>query len=524
MEEFEKLLSPWVEVEGLITPKNKQIFIQIKCFRYSLSSAFFIVKEHNKKSILLCLPLSSFVSSTVTDAQLTLIIQGMKVYSATFLVNDPRITNLINSQIAMCTFLSTKTNFDKILPSHAISINQEFIEKYSQTLVSVNLISRPLPLLPFEFCKESLDTWKKRNIRLNSNYFLKKKNLQVTFMTWNVGHKIPEEWTSKEMSFIFQKNTADLVFISIEEIDFGARAVIFGGSGRCETWNDIWTRSAIDFNYEPIVQEQFGSVYVIGLKRKGEDRFNISASLLFSTRLGIAASKSAVAVNIRVDETNFVVVGAHLEAHDESLDMRNQQFHEICSLIQQNAVKQNIRFDYFIIFGDLNYRIDYPFDETKFLAKNNNITELLSHDQLLATKKKDKLIAQFEEAEITFRPTYKFDDYSNVYDTSSKMRTPSYTDRVLIKTRSPYQWTGLTDELFFETAALDVFSNHMDLLKEKNISFQKKSEPDYPSKPVCGMYKSFDVQFSDHRPVVGDYTFQVLEIDKEREKHFHEIE
>ncbi len=35
----------------------------------------------------------------------------------------------------------------------------------------------------------------------------------------------------------------------------------------------------------------------------------------------------------------------------------------------------------------------------------------------------------FDQGAITFNPTYKFDKWSDEYDTSSKRRVPSWTDR-----------------------------------------------------------------------------------------------
>jgi len=44
----------------------------------------------------------------------------------------------------------------------------------------------------------------------------------------------------------------------------------------------------------------------------------------------------------------------------------------------------------------------------------------------------------FNEGPIDFPPTYKYNIGSNVYDTSEKARTPSYTDRILWRSTSPY--------------------------------------------------------------------------------------
>lgn len=39
----------------------------------------------------------------------------------------------------------------------------------------------------------------------------------------------------------------------------------------------------------------------------------------------------------------------------------------------------------------------------------------------------------YQEAPLLFRPTYKYDNGTDDYDTSEKMRIPAYTDRILYK-------------------------------------------------------------------------------------------
>ncbi|KAK2553249.1 Phosphatidylinositol polyphosphate 5-phosphatase type IV [Acropora cervicornis] len=48
-----------------------------------------------------------------------------------------------------------------------------------------------------------------------------------------------------------------------------------------------------------------------------------------------------------------------------------------------------------------------------------------------------KVFVGFSEPPIKFLPTYKFDIQSDNYDSSSKNRVPSYTDRVLYRSSDP---------------------------------------------------------------------------------------
>ena len=64
--------------------------------------------------------------------------------------------------------------------------------------------------------------------------------------------------------------------------------------------------------------------------------------------------------------------------------------------------------------GDLNYRIDLPCEDVKQYIKEGNLNILLKHDQLQREKNKRATFdldngKVFEEADITFNPTYKYD-------------------------------------------------------------------------------------------------------------------
>ena len=85
------------------------------------------------------------------------------------------------------------------------------------------------------------------------------------------------------------------------------------------------------------------------------------------------------------------------------------------------------------MLGDMNWRIDMSYEEAVYLANKNKIKELMQQDQFLKRKDENALTKRFEEGAINFKPTFKYDNDSDVYDTSKKMRVPSWTDRILFK-------------------------------------------------------------------------------------------
>ena len=83
--------------------------------------------------------------------------------------------------------------------------------------------------------------------------------------------------------------------------------------------------------------------------------------------------------------------------------------------------------------GDMNWRVELPYQEAVALASENRITDLKVEDQLLKRGPGNALTKRFKEGNIAFKPTFKYDPDSDVYDTSKKQRVPSWTDRILYK-------------------------------------------------------------------------------------------
>lgn len=93
------------------------------------------------------------------------------------------------------------------------------------------------------------------------------------------------------------------------------------------------------------------------------------------------------------------------------------------------------RYDVVFFFGDLNYRINGNRRCVDALIGSQMAEVMLHNDQLNRARAAQEVLAGFDEAEIHFAPTYKYDRGRDVYDTSDKVRIPSYTDRILFRER-----------------------------------------------------------------------------------------
>jgi len=73
--------------------------------------------------------------------------------------------------------------------------------------------------------------------------------------------------------------------------------------------------------------------------------------------------------------------------------------------------------------------VNSDYERVKRLLAEGLREEVLLCDELTRQRREGNVFAGFHEGAITFNPTYKFDKWSDEYDTSSKRRVPSWTDR-----------------------------------------------------------------------------------------------
>lgn len=86
----------------------------------------------------------------------------------------------------------------------------------------------------------------------------------------------------------------------------------------------------------------------------------------------------------------------------------------------------------------MNFRIEGIDNEVvRNLARRGDINVLSKNDQLLFYKDKHPILSEFKEGILRFPPTFKYDRFSESYDTSKKYRIPAWCDRILWHKNSP---------------------------------------------------------------------------------------
>ncbi|NWR44526.1 SHIP1 phosphatase, partial [Regulus satrapa] len=203
-------------------------------------------------------------------------------------------------------------------------------------------------------------------------------------------------------------------------------------------------------SFKVIAIHTLWNIRIVVLARP-EHENRISHICTANVKTGIAntlGNKGAVGVSFMFNGTSFGFVNSHLTSGSEKKHRRNQNYTNILRFLTLGDKKLspfNIthRFTHLFWLGDLNYRVEQPPTEAENIIqkiRQQQYPELLAFDQLLLERRDQKVFLQFEEEEITFAPTYRFERgtrekyaYTKQKATGMKYNLPSWCDRVLWK-------------------------------------------------------------------------------------------
>ncbi|XP_078002690.1 synaptojanin-1 isoform X12 [Phascolarctos cinereus] len=300
----------------------------------------------------------------------------------------------------------------------------------------------------------------------------------------------------------------DIFAIGFEEmVELSAGNIVSASTTNQKLWAvELQKTISRDKKYVLLASEQLVGVCLFVFIRPQHAPFirDVGVDTVKTGMGGATGNKGAVAIRMLFHTTSLCFVCSHFAAGQSQVKERNDDFIEIARKLSFPMGRMLFSHDYIFWCGDFNYRIDLPNEEVKELIRHQNWDSLIAGDQLINQKNSGQIFRGFLEGKITFAPTYKYDLFSDDYDTSEKCRTPAWTDRILWRRR---KWP-------FDRSAED-----LDLL---NASFQDESKVLYTWNPGTLLhYGRAELKTSDHRPVVALIDIDIFEVDAEARQNIY---
>uniref|UniRef100_A0A8D2PT98 Synaptojanin-1 n=1 Tax=Zosterops lateralis melanops TaxID=1220523 RepID=A0A8D2PT98_ZOSLA len=359
--------------------------------------------------------------------------------------------------------------------------------------------------------------------------YAKPKKIRVCVGTWNVNggkqfrsiafrNQTLTDWLldAPKLAGIHEfqdrkSKPVDIFAIGFEEmVELNAGNIVNASTTNQKLWAaELQKTISRDYKYVLLASEQLVGVCLFVFIRPQHAPFirDVAVDTVKTGMGGATGNKGAVAIRMLFHTSSLCFVCSHFAAGQSQVKERNEDFVEISRKLGFPMGRMLFSHDYIFWCGDFNYRIDLPNEEVKDLIRQQNWDPLIAGDQLINQKNSGQIFRGFLEGKINFAPTYKYDLFSDDYDTSEKCRTPAWTDRILWRRR---KWP-------FDRSAED-----LDLL---NASFHSDSNVPYTWNPGTLLhYGRAELKTSDHRPVVALIDIDIFEIEaEERQKVYKEV-
>ncbi|CAD5206708.1 unnamed protein product [Bursaphelenchus okinawaensis] len=263
--------------------------------------------------------------------------------------------------------------------------------------------------------------------------------------TWNVNggknmYNVAFKHEQSLVSWIFPEvihRPYDIVAIGLEEIvDLNASNIVKAGTTNQRVWLEgilKVLKEVTQHDYCVLACEQLVGVCSMILARQ-EMTPRIKQLDIDEVKTGAGGTignKGSVSTRMVVDSTSICFITSHFAAGQNEVKERNEDYNTATRKLKFEKGRQLQMHDSVFWFGDFNYRINLPGEEVKTLVRNCDFEVLRQNDQLIQQLCSGAVFNEFKEGALNFAPTYKYDTFSDDYDTSEKCRAPAWTDRVL---------------------------------------------------------------------------------------------
>ncbi|GAV52417.1 hypothetical protein ZYGR_0AG04080 [Zygosaccharomyces rouxii] len=278
-------------------------------------------------------------------------------------------------------------------------------------------------------------------LRALSDQFTSYSTTNILVGTFNVNGTSRHADLSKWLFPIGDKFKPDIVVLGLQEvIELSAGSLLNADYSKGSFWENMVNKclNQYDEKYLLLRVEQMSSLIILFFVKA--DKAHMVKQVEGATKKtgfgGITGNKGAVAIRFEYGGTSFCFVNAHFAAGANNIDERRSDYETIVKNIMFTRSKTIPHHDSIFWLGDLNYRIVLPNEEVRkelSAKKEGYIERLLRYDQLTQEINTGLVFQGFREPTLKFRPTYKYDNNTDNYDSSEKARTPSWTDRIVYK-------------------------------------------------------------------------------------------
>eukprot|EP01137_Pigoraptor_chileana_P002253 Opistho-2@40822 len=259
-------------------------------------------------------------------------------------------------------------------------------------------------------------------------------SLRVFLATWNVNCASPDiddvrKWLSLSKD---AASKVDVFAIGLQEFDLTARAFVYADDTIRAKWIDAIEKVLGD-NFVQLAEVRLAGmllvVYATGhvageARDVGASYVGCGLRVMPYYQLG---NKGGLAVRFDYKGKSVCILSCHLAAHSHYCQRRNRDFHRIVRrlLLGESPFYAGshpvLSHDCVFVMGDLNYRICLPSEEARRLAMAGDLGALSACDQLRLQQQYGRSFVGFDEAPLTFPPTYKYDVGSAQFDSRCVM-------------------------------------------------------------------------------------------------------
>ena len=276
------------------------------------------------------------------------------------------------------------------------------------------------------------------------------KTLKILCVTWNIAGIPNKDYNIEELFtnniFYQEKKSPDIIVIALQEIvELNLTNILLvSNQESVDSWtNNIQSTIKNIFpneKYNELIKLSLvGIYYILFIKEDLKPDISLLDHNIIKTGMyGTLGNKGFFIICLKYFDKIISFGTGHFEAgqsyNSERVDTLIQLLNNPLNIKKDDdkllCFKDS---DYWIILGDLNFRIELTYENAINLIKEKNYDFLYGMDQLNFTLKNNKFLENtINEKKINFDPTYKYEQESNEYAyDEEKLRVPAWTDRIL---------------------------------------------------------------------------------------------